>query len=211
MAAHKALADRLRPAGMRLKETKSAIANLAAGQSVEWLGYEIRKGTGGVEARLSERNWSRLEDALAKSHDKPDAPIRALETIEGWIDQAGPCYPNHDVSETRERIEQIARSHAFEEVPTCDELRTGWADAHARWERTRGDEKSKSDKEARWNRASDRPADQTVAAVIGWQVGTMTVVPAREKAEVCEIEDVAVDVGLAGRLGSGFERHSLGR
>ena len=131
------LADRLRPTGMTLKASKGATADLAAGRPVEWLGYEIRKEPGGVAARLTETSWEKLEEALAGAHDKPDAPVRALETIEGWIDQAGPCYPNHDTNETCERVERIARRYAFEEVPPRDELRTTWAKANARW-KTRG-------------------------------------------------------------------------
>jgi RNA-directed DNA polymerase len=132
-----ALADRLRPAGMTLKQEKVAIADLATGQTVEWLGYAIRQGATGVEARLTERSWEQLENALAATHEKPDAPIHALETIAGWIDQAGPCYRDQDVTAVYERIERIARTYAFEEVPTRDEVLARWARAFDRWERGR--------------------------------------------------------------------------
>jgi group II intron reverse transcriptase/maturase len=138
-----ALTDRLRPAGMALKREKVDIADLTTGQRVEWLGYAISQGATGVEAHLTERNWEQLESALAATHDKPDAPIRALETIAGWIDQAGPCYCDQDVTAVHTRIERIARTYAYEEVPTRDEVQTRWGSAYDRWNGRRRADKAR--------------------------------------------------------------------
>ena len=85
----------LLPAGMPLKESKSAIRDLASGQRTEWLGFDIRRGTNGVEPLLTERSWERLEEALTELHDKPDAPdpshrnYRRLDRTTGTVRPPG--------------------------------------------------------------------------------------------------------------------------
>lgn len=37
--------------------------------------------------------WRRLDEYLTLAHERPDSPVRAAATINGWIDQMGPCYP----------------------------------------------------------------------------------------------------------------------
>jgi hypothetical protein len=135
-----ALERLLRSNGMALKQEKGALRDLEV-EPIEWLGFELRHGENGLEARLTERSWSRLNEALRGTHDKPDAPIRANETIVGWIEQQGPCYPNSDVDEVHARIERTAHQFAFEEIPTIAELRLCWERAHERWEQLRTDER----------------------------------------------------------------------
>ena len=108
-----ALEARLRSAGMPPKASKGAVRDLGAGESIAWLGYDLRMGDGGIEARIAPPSWARLGENLAELHDSPDAPVHAIETIEGWIDQAGPCYPHHDVDEVVARIRVIAGTYAF--------------------------------------------------------------------------------------------------
>jgi hypothetical protein len=112
VAAQTSLRSMLVEAGMEANASKGVLRDLAAGQSIDWLGYAICKGGQGVEPRLSERSWERLRMALSVLHAGPDAPIRALETIEGWLDQAGPCYVQNDVGRVCERIAVMARPYA---------------------------------------------------------------------------------------------------
>jgi hypothetical protein len=122
---------------MQANASKGVIRDLVASQSINWLGYTIRKGGQGVEPRLSERSWERLAMALSVLHAGPDASIRALETIEGWLDQAGPCYVQDDIDWVCERIAVLARSYSFEELPDRWEVRARWVTAFKRWERLR--------------------------------------------------------------------------
>jgi hypothetical protein len=133
VALRAALEALLRPAGMPLHETKGALRDLAAGQTLEWLGYDLRRGDRGLEARLTGRSWEQLDGALAGLHDGPDAPIRAVETIEGWIAQQGPCYRHEDVDEVYARIGRLAGRYAFEEVPDRGRVRSLWGAAHDRY------------------------------------------------------------------------------
>jgi hypothetical protein len=133
-AAQTSLRSMLIAAGMLANANKGVIRDLAAGQSIDWLGYTIRKGGQGVEPRLSERSWERLQMTLSVLHAEPDAPIRALETIEGWFDHAGPCYVRDDVDRVCERITVMARPHAFEELPDRLEVRARWVRSFRRWE-----------------------------------------------------------------------------
>jgi hypothetical protein len=138
--ARESLTATLRSAGMPLKPSKGAIRDLRAGHRVEWLGYDLRKTAAGLEARLTERSWERLDEALAALHEGPDGPIRAVETIDGWVDQAGPCYAVGDVREVYARIGRMARAHAFEEIPGRYEIRDRWKRAYERWGRLRAGE-----------------------------------------------------------------------
>jgi hypothetical protein len=78
-----------------------------------------------------------LAMALCVLHAGPDAPIRALETIEGWLDQAGPCYVRYECSRVCERIAVMTRPYGFEEVPDHLEVRANWVTAFRRWEQLR--------------------------------------------------------------------------
>ena len=87
--AQTSLRSMLVAAGMQANASKGVIRDLAAGHSIDWLGYTIRKGGQGVEPRLSEPSCERLQMALSVLHAGPDAPIRALETIEGLARPGG--------------------------------------------------------------------------------------------------------------------------
>jgi Reverse transcriptase (RNA-dependent DNA polymerase) len=137
VAAQMSLRSMLVAAGMQANASKDVLRDLAAGHSIDWLGYTIRKGGQGVEPRLSERSWERLAMALSVLHAGPNAPIHALESIEGWLDQAGPCYVQNESSRVCERIAVMARPHAFEELPDYLEVRVRWITAFRRWERLR--------------------------------------------------------------------------
>jgi hypothetical protein len=137
VAVQTSLRSMLVAAGMQANASKGVNRDLAAGHSIDWLGYTICKGGQGVEPRLSERSWERLTMALSVLHAGPNAPIRALETIEGWLDQAGPCYVQNECSRVCERIAVMARLYAFEELPDHLEVRARWVTAFRRWERLR--------------------------------------------------------------------------
>lgn len=129
------LGEILRPTGMALKWTpKRAIRNLKEGETAEWLGYRLRKGPDGIEAEPEERSWRSLEDKLIRSHYKTAAPLRANETVLGWISQMGPCLPRLDLPTTYARITRLARNQAFDEIPSQEEVREEWERAWDRWE-----------------------------------------------------------------------------
>jgi hypothetical protein len=136
MSARNALETILKPAGMPLKTAKSATRDLAIGQTIEWLGFNVNRATGGIEARLTERCWEQLDEALRVLHEEPDAPIRAIETIEAWTAQQGPCFPQ-DLNEMYARMVRLARRYGFEELPDRERVHSLWEDAHERWRRIR--------------------------------------------------------------------------
>jgi hypothetical protein len=136
--AHAYLESRLRSAGMALKgDRRAAIHDLRTGQPVEWLGIAIRRGPGGLEYRPAERSWETLREDLGIAHTKPESPIRAIETIEGWIGQLGPCRRFLDIPETHARIATLAAGLAFEEFPSHESVEQILNDAHGRWDLTR--------------------------------------------------------------------------
>ncbi len=90
--AHAHLRRLLTPAGMPLKgNSQTAIHDLRSGEPIQWIGYRLRNGREGLEVTPGEKSWNALQAHLELAHTKPDSPIRAIETIEGWIEQQGPC------------------------------------------------------------------------------------------------------------------------
>ncbi|QEH32114.1 Group II intron-encoded protein LtrA [Aquisphaera giovannonii] len=132
--AHAHMRDRLRSAGMHLKGQGTTGHDLRTGQPVEWIGFEIAWKRGRFIIRPSERNWWRLEDELEAAHEGPDAPIRAIETIEGWLGQMGPCAADIDIAEVHARIAAIATELSFEEIPDVERVARILGDALRRWE-----------------------------------------------------------------------------
>jgi hypothetical protein len=119
---------------MRLKGTpEGAIHDLRKDVSVEWLGFEIGKGKQELKVEIADKAWSRLGEYLALAHETPDAPLRAAATINGWIDQMGPCYPFVMRPQVCEDLRALAAKQAFDEIPTRDAILSRWRRAHQRW------------------------------------------------------------------------------
>jgi len=139
--AHKVRKARLRPAAMPLKGTlQTANRDLASGESASWLGYDLCRGEQGGQARLHDDApaWDRLRDHLLDTHERPDAPLAAIATIESWVGALGPCYPHAELGRTYARVRQTAHELAFQEIPTPEQPGSAWAQAHERWKRIRG-------------------------------------------------------------------------
>ena len=140
MAAAQAELERLlRSAGMPLK--KNPVCDLRNGGTLDWLGFEIGRGEDGLVVRIPKTEkknpWSRLSEYLYLAHRKPDAPLRANATINGWIDAMGPCYAFVKRPRVYEKLVAMAAHQGFEELPSRDAILSRWRRAHQRWCRTR--------------------------------------------------------------------------
>jgi hypothetical protein len=136
--ADQCLRQRLLAAGMPLKgNTKTSVHDLETTESVEWLGFRVRKEGTGVEVLPAERSWSGLRDSLEQGHAKPDSPIRAIETIEGWVGQMGPCRPFLDILTFFAEIATLASGLAFDEFPSLERVVELLDDAYGRWDHIR--------------------------------------------------------------------------
>jgi hypothetical protein len=100
---------------------------------VTWLGFDLSKTKGGLAAEIGIKSWDRLEECLAVAHAKSDSPVRAVQSIERWLDQRGPCYPWSEREQACQRIIESAHEQGFEEVPSAQELIGRWPLAYARW------------------------------------------------------------------------------
>lgn len=139
LRARESLQEMLRPAGMPLKGTpETAVRDLAGGGRATWLGLDLTRQGDNLIASMTDASWAKLEDHLARTHDRPDAPLRANETILGWLASAGMCFRPDDHLEVHARIATTAHRYAFDEIPSREETRDCWQRAHARWLRIRG-------------------------------------------------------------------------
>jgi hypothetical protein len=135
----------LLPIGMTLKGTaEQAIHNLGNGNPAIWLGYQLLRDGGGLKVSLTEDAWQSLTQNLELCHTKPGSPLRAVETILGWISQLGPCYLSTDIYQAYARISELAHSLAFDEIPSKEGIRRHWHQAHIRWEDSQRAQRSRA-------------------------------------------------------------------
>jgi len=127
----------LTPAGMPIKQATDTVYRLAQGDIAQWLGFEIGAGTDCLEVRVGEGSWEQFQEHLTMAHTKPDAPLRAIAIIEGWVSQLGATYPFSDRKNTCQRIASIAHQQCFDEIPSEDRLLELWQRAYARWSKLR--------------------------------------------------------------------------
>ena len=126
---------------MPLKGTAlSSICDLTNGQSVNWLGYQVRRDETGLSASISQRSWDKLEDHLCLAWDEPIPPLAANETIRGWTSQQGATYQESTMTENYREISRLACVQGFHEIPEHREVALLWSRAYDRdWVQARQD------------------------------------------------------------------------
>jgi RNA-directed DNA polymerase len=130
-----------RSAGTPLNDAgDSAIVELDAGQSVDWLGFQITREQGRVRLGIAERAWRKLESRLVDAHERPASPIVATQVIEGWLGQMGAYAEDGACDPLLARISRLAEAHGFDEIPAPWRLKRGWLVARRRWRRCREDQ-----------------------------------------------------------------------
>jgi RNA-directed DNA polymerase len=123
-------------AGTPLKPA-TEVADIQAGDSLTWLGYQLQRSGDELAVRLTERAWERLAGSLTATQELPQASRRALRSIQGWLNYLAPCYPHADHQSVYVRLRQLAHQCAFDELPDDQWLRECWRPAYARWEKAR--------------------------------------------------------------------------
>jgi retron-type reverse transcriptase len=136
--AYQDLARLLLPAGMRLKGSPElAVHDLRDAGYADWLGYRLSQGENELKVSWTEESWTGLAERLELDHQKDGSPMRAVETILGWLSQMGPCLKTSNAPNDYTRIVSLAHNLAFNETPSQEEVRRHWIRAHQRWERCR--------------------------------------------------------------------------
>jgi hypothetical protein len=145
LQAYHDLQQLLLPTGMRLKSTaEQAVHDLRSGEHAEWLGYRLTREGERLKVFLTEKAWRGLAEQLGLVHEKDGSPLRAVDTIMGWVSSMGPCYSTTHIPTAYARISNLARNLAFDEIPTQEEVRRTWRNAHLRWERSRVDREQRT-------------------------------------------------------------------
>jgi hypothetical protein len=138
--AHGSLESLLRPAGLPLKRgVDAAVQKLSTRNPLSWLGFDIKRGKQELAFTIGTEAWEPLALRLDELHTKPDAPLRAIETVVGWLDARGPCYRPRDPDGVIRRVESLAQERAFDEIPGRRELLGCWERSHQRWADLRDD------------------------------------------------------------------------
>lgn len=92
-----------------------------------------RWGDKEVRVQISAKSWSVLAEKLSLVHEKPAPPLRAIQIVEGWIEQIGPCFLCEERDQVVSRIAAIGAQLAFDELPDAEELLERWREAYSRW------------------------------------------------------------------------------
>ncbi len=129
------LREMARSAGTPLKRSSEVICDLNRGDAVNWLGFLLRREGTRLAIRIGERAWENLASHLAEAHFGPASPLCAIEVVEGWLQQVGPCFPFEDRKSVLQRIKNTAAAQAFDEIPDPKRFEEVWSFAHAHWRR----------------------------------------------------------------------------
>jgi hypothetical protein len=142
LQAYKCLKDLLRPTGMKLKHGPENAVHDLTGHGADWLGYRVTRKEDGLVVTLTEKAWESLSAHLEQAHQKDGSPVKAIEALDGWVGQMGPCYRDTDVDRAYARVRSLFLGLDFDEFPSRDGFRRKWQWAHRRWLRSRtvGDE-----------------------------------------------------------------------
>jgi hypothetical protein len=136
-SAYDELASLLSPSRMILRDRRDdAIRCLSPERPALWLGFRIERGAKGLDFMLTEESWFSLAEQIGLAHEQPNSPIRAFQTIWGWVFQQGPCYSTVDNC-VYERIANIAGKCRFDEIPGQHELMDLWRRAYHVWRKIR--------------------------------------------------------------------------
>lgn len=151
---YQALSQRTTAIGMPLKGTvQTSSCDLKSGQSLDWLGYQIRQEDSGLVARIGQRSWDKLVDHLQLAWEAPIPSLAANETILGWISQQGACYREAEMPTVYAEISRLSENQGLLEIPTHQELALLWSRAFDRdWIQARHDVSD-------WVSRSTQPAD----------------------------------------------------
>jgi hypothetical protein len=130
---------------MRLKSTpEQAVHDLKSGEHADWLGFRLSEEGGRLKVSLTEKAWASLAEQLELAHERDSSPLRAIDSITGWVGAMGPCYSTTHLPTAYARIGSLANALAFDEIPTREEVSRIWHDAHRRWERRRVDREQRT-------------------------------------------------------------------
>jgi len=138
----------LRLIGMQPKHGRDeSVVDLQTGKSVQWLGYRCRRTPSGMATSIARVSWNRLKFNLARAHQRPDSPLRAVAVIHAWVDQLGSAYSHVNRTEAIAKIARLAAALGFDEIPSPEAIRFRWLQAHLRW--SKAIDKSDVDQSAR--------------------------------------------------------------
>lgn len=128
---------RLHPTGLRLKSTfVEAVTDLRTGVA-EWLGFRFNLVADEFQIHLANTAVGKLTHHLVQAHGRPRPAARALEIVEGWVSQLGPCCLWEDADAVCQRAKKAADDCGFWETPSVGRLKRLWGAAAGRWEQTR--------------------------------------------------------------------------
>jgi hypothetical protein len=147
VSAYKALVNKLRPAGMTLKEdVNKALCRLDLGEEACYMGFALKKGAGRLHLGLTRDAWTALEEHLEDAHEAPESALRAAQCVMGWLSQRGACLPDLGVEKVYARVRRIAHQLAFDELLYPFEVQEVAKDALKRWEDARRSARAASGK-----------------------------------------------------------------
>ena len=135
--ADEAIRRLLHPTGLQLKAAfADAVVGLRTG-AAGWLGFRFCLRDGEFRIRLADTAFDKLERQLVRAHGHPRPAARAVQILEGWVGQLGPCRPHEDADAVCRRALTAMARCGFREAPSAGRLQQLWAASAGRWDQTR--------------------------------------------------------------------------
>ena len=130
----KTLRQRCHSISMPLKPVGIPCPNLLGGDVAEYVGFAVQICDGAPQITLPGRVYDRLAVELARCHQFPMAPVRAIQLVRGWFAQQGPVWESEDRQGVVATVRQLACEAGFDELPEDGALLCLWSAGYERWE-----------------------------------------------------------------------------
>ena len=118
--AYRMLAKRLTVIGLSVKEPEDqAIKSLDKGEQAGWLGFRVQSDSSGLQFRLGESSWEKLEMRFAELKNKSklglefDVSQRATMSGTSWLEQKAPGISKSKIGSVFNRLQQTAAKYGF--------------------------------------------------------------------------------------------------
>jgi hypothetical protein len=123
--------------GLQLKATfAAAVTDLRTG-AADWLGFRFRLHGNEFRIQLADDCFKKFAHHLVQVHGGPRPAERAIQIVEGWVIQLGPCSQWEDANAVCRRAQKTAAECGFRETPSVGRVKQLWGASAARWEQTR--------------------------------------------------------------------------
>lgn len=111
----------------------TSIVEVAQGQPLGWLGYQVRWVANHMEVRISESGWTALAEKVSDPAGIAGASERLSNLLRGWIQALGPAYDYENRRGVLDRLNGLLRDAGWNKKWKSSAFEARWQKAHEQW------------------------------------------------------------------------------